>query len=124
MCFFVVAGVLGVGRCPAPGPATPGCTAAQVAKEFKEWLDTLFLSVYNEPNCLVRGIAGRERHYGVFHKLKCTPLQEFQSALQAYDWTPAQIGRGPGLITAGTFYTVTGNEGAMQAVPVPIGPFV
>ena len=110
-----------MGRYPAPGPPTPGCTAAQAAREFKEWLDALFLVIHNNPDCLVMDITGRERQFGVFHKLKCTLLQEFQGALQCYDWTPAQIG---GLVTAGKFYTITGNEGAMKAVHVPIGPFV
>ena len=125
MCLvFFIAGVLGVGRYPAPGPPTAGCTAAQASKEFKIWLDAVFLAVHNNPQCLVTGVADSERRYGIFHKLKCTHLQEFIATLQAYDWTPARIGRGAGCRSAGSLYTVTGNEGAMQAVPVPIGPFM
>ena len=94
MCLlFFVAEILGVVRCPAPGPPTPGCTAAQAATEFKQWLDALFLAVHNNPNCLVTGVAGRERHYGIFHCLKCTQLQEFFSPMIG---PPPRLGGGQG----------------------------
>lgn len=116
---------------PAPGPPSSSSSMAESAKQFKEWLDTVFAVVCKEcTQDYARSIVyshhrrrGRkQRSYGVFQRLKCSTQCVFVQTLDSLDWYSKGVGVGG--LSAGEFYTVSGIEGQMIVASQSVGPFV